>query len=608
MLEPRRSHLEQASILNPGHTIHKILTIDRLLGDLDEQLLRSLDNVCRDNQLTAFPISRGRNSTEYVYEKYPELVSSIEADRRRLVDFIRLKSHTSKVDIHEGKSRAFNEKTSASPSISKSKAGAERERIASVQDSPLLRSKQSTGDLMFQMDDEPLPAPLEPGKGKAVDRGPRPAESEIRAWNDTPVIGSSLQDASFGSRSYLDDRMASPRDANPVGLQATTPDGKTNGSVSPPHVPWSSTPISGSKKALKDIMNEASEDRVSNLSLGMTARPENNSSFVPKLSQKERKKMQQQQMQEMATSQQKAKEVAQSPWKIPDPAPAVPTGNTPNASGQDVSSPSPTPSKFPQRPGMTLRQTIAGAPPPKNESPAKPAPPKAHSTSAATATQPRSRPSDIAAPSAPSTEKAPAPPSIQSVRHIPRPEPYQKSFHSDSPSSTSLATILMQQQTEKDEIREAATAKHNLQDIQAEQAFQEWWDKESRRVQGLPEPASESSQGQGQDSRQRGSRGGRGGSGRGNSKSSGQHKRRGKGAHDQPSAGPQGTTTNAPSPAQQGARGGAEHAPASRSHAHGDHHQQAAKKSRADSAAPANFSRRGGRGGYRGKQSEGQKA
>lgn len=64
----------------------------------------------------------------------------------------------------------------------------------------------------------------------------------------------------------------------------------------------------------------------------------------------------------------------------------------------------------------------------------------------------------------------------------------------------------MQQQTEKDEIREAATAKHNLHDIQLEQEFQEWWDKESRRVQGLPDPSEPA-----QPERRGGNSGGRGG-------------------------------------------------------------------------------------------------
>ncbi|KAL3436265.1 hypothetical protein BDV09DRAFT_52673 [Aspergillus tetrazonus] len=526
------------------------LISNRLLGDLDEHLLRALDNVCHDNQMTAFPISRGRNAMEYFYEKYPELVSLIEADKRRLIDSIRLKSRVSKIDSPEGKTRAPSEKLAPSPAASRFKTGVDKDRP--VYDSPLLKSKHSTGDLMFQMDDEPLLS-LDLGKGKAVDRGVKPAnENDTRPWNDTPVLGASLQDgASSVGRSYLDTRMASPQGTSPArspGFQPTTPQGKQNGSASPPYpsqVPWSSTTISGSKKTLKDIMSEASEARVSNLSLGMSSvRRENSGSFAPKLSQKERKKMQQQQIQEMAIAQQRAKEAAQSPWKIPSPAPAVPVG-TPTyktTNGQDI--PSPTPSKFAQRPGMTLRQTVAGAPSPKRESAVKPtlSSSKSHFVSATTTRPPLApRPADAVAPSTPPTDQV----TIKSVRHIPRPEPYQTSFYADTPGSMSLATILMQQQTEKDEIREAATAKHNLQDIQAEQAFQEWWDKESRRVQGIPEPGAED-----EDTQKKAERDGRGGRrGRGSKGPGGQSQRtrRGKG----PQAQTQGQSQGASSPAQQ---------------------------------------------------------
>ncbi|KAL4803742.1 hypothetical protein BDV18DRAFT_38846 [Aspergillus unguis] len=578
------------------------LISNRLLGELDEHLLRDLDHVCQDNQLTAFPISRGRNSIDYIYEKYPELISSIEADKRRLIDSIRLRSHLGKIDSHENKLRASNDKNAASPSVSRSRAGGDRDRSATIQQSPLLKPKQSSGDLMFQMDDEPLLSASDSGKGKTVDRGARTVEQgDIRPWSDTPVLGSSLQDASFGGRSYLDDQMASPQDASlaksPSRFKATTPQGQYNGSVSPPQVPWNSTAISGSKKNLKDIMSEASEDRVSNLSLGMSARRENSNSFTPKLSQKERKKMQQQQMQEMAIAQQKAKEAAQSPWKIPSPAPTTSIGDS-----QDIQSP--TPSKLPQRPGMTLRQTVAGAPSPKHENQSSPVPVKARSTTSVATAKPSPRPSDATAPPTPPTDTtaAPPPPSIQSIRHIPRAEPYQTSFHTDSVGSMSLATILMQQQTEKDEIREAATAKHNLQDIQAEQAFQEWWDKESRRVQGLPEPEAESAQ-DGQNARQRDGRGARGGRG-GNKNLSGQHKRRPKVPQAQSQAGPQ--DAGAPPPAQQGPRKGSAHVPTSKDH-EAQHRHQPSKKARAESATAANSSRRG-RGGHRGKQNEGQKA
>ncbi|RDW78527.1 BTB domain and ankyrin repeat protein [Aspergillus mulundensis] len=588
-----------------------------LLGDLDQYLLRALDNVCHDNQMTAFPISRGRNALEFIYEKYPELITSIEADRRRLIDSIRLRSRVSKIDSQEGKLRASSEKIAASPSTSKPKVGADRVRPAAAYDSPLLKSKHSTGDLMFQMDDEAPLSPRDSGKGKAVDRSTnRVEEPETRPWSDAPVLGSSLQDAaSFGGRSYLDDRMASPQDTSlgksPV-FQPSTPQREQNGSISSPYpsqAPWKPASLSGSKKALKDIMSEASESRVSNLSLGMSsARRESSSLSTSKLSQKERKKMQQQQLQDMAAAQQKTKEAAQSPWKIPSPAPAVPIGTSPNtkANGHDILSP--TPSRLAQRPGMTLRQTVAGAPSPKHGSPANPTPTtsKARSVSA-TATpinaKPLSNPSpsDAAAPSASPTDQ----PSIKSVRHIPRPEPYQTAFHADSPGSLSLATILMQQQTEKDEIREAATAKHNLQDIQAEQAFQEWWDKESRRVQGIAEPEAEDRPGQAERSGRDGGRGGRGSKG---ATGQSQRKRRGKGPHAQGQGQGQGGAGAGAgavsSPVQQGqtARNGSE----ATSRARQQTSTPTPKKPHTH-ANSANPSRRG-RGGYRGKQSEGQRA
>ncbi|KAL5343641.1 hypothetical protein BJX70DRAFT_117175 [Aspergillus crustosus] len=572
------------------------LISNKLLGDLDEHLLRALDQVCHDNQMTAFPISRGRNTIECIVEKYPELASLIESDKRRRIDLMRLKSRVCKVDLHEGKTRNSNEKNAAAP-VSKDKTALGKANMGAVHGSPVLKSKYSTGDLMFQMDDEPSLSPVDSGKGKAADRGIKAVkENDSRPWNDTSGLGSSLQNAdSIRSRSFLDDRMASPLDSSiprsPSGFQIGTSQEKTNGSVSPPYpsqVPWNSTAISSSKKNLKDIMSEASESRVSNLSLGMSARPESSNTFTSKLSQKERKKIQQQQMQEMINTKQKGKDVPQSPWKVPTPGQAtiLPIGTSPNAKGQDA--PSPTPAKSIQKPGMTLRQTVAGAPSPKAESPIKPTPVNGRSASTTDRSLPRP---PATAPSTSPNEPAAAPPSIKSIRHIPRPGPYQTSFHSDSPGSVSLTTILMQQQTEKDEIREAATAIHNLEEIQAEQAFQQWWDKESRRVQGLPEPDSEATQGQ-----EANGRGGRGGRSNNKGSSSGQRKRRGKGA--------QGVPGSAASSPQQPQEKGSDHAVVPTNSPLRPHTQ---KKPRTDSVAPGSSTRRG-RGGHRGKQGDGQKA
>lgn len=53
-----------------------------------------------------------------------------------------------------------------------------------------------------------------------------------------------------------------------------------------------------------------------------------------------------------------------------------------------------------------------------------------------------------------------------------------------------MADILSQQQTEKEIIKEAA-AKRSLQEIQEEQAFQEWWDEEIRKARAEVEEAND---------------------------------------------------------------------------------------------------------------------
>ncbi|KKK13600.1 hypothetical protein AOCH_006595, partial [Aspergillus ochraceoroseus] len=563
-----------------------------VLGDLDDYLLCALDSICHDNQLATFPISRGRNTDEYLFEKYPELVSLIETDKRRRVDSMRLRSRLNHSEDYDGKLRTMNnnnnnnEKTVASPLVSKSKMGPAKDSPAALYGSPPLKSQRSTGDLMFQMDDEHLLSPGEFLKGKAAVRGPKTADA-----NDISGLGSSLQDGgSFGNQSYLDRQMASPHTTSlaesPSELRTATLQRKQNGSLSPQNAsqaPWTASVISNSRKNLMDIMKETSESRVSNLSLGMSARRESSNTFTAKLSQKERKKMQQQQMQEeQATAQQKAKEAPQNPWKITTPSKPAPLQQ---ASGQEALSP--TPSKPAQRAGMTLRQTVAGTPPPRPEPPATPMQIKGRSVSVTTQPPPRpslSGPSTVARSTSPSPSSN-AVPTIQSIRHIPRSEPYQTSFHADSPNSMSLATILMQQQTEKDELREAATAKHNLQDIQLEQEFQEWWDKESRRVQGLPELGPTPNQ------EERDGRAGRGAPGKG----SGQRKRRGKGGV---SASAQQTPRNdsGPAPKDNPTTFGREQQQQQQQ----QQQLQAPKGHHTNSAAGS--SRRGGRGGHRGRE------
>lgn len=488
--------------------------VSRYLEGLDDDLLNELDSVCHENQLACYPVSRGRNSEEYVFERYPEIASSVENDKRRRIDAMALQSRLSQVESYDVRPRpSMSEKPNASPSVRKSKNNVPKDSASSAP-SPMLKARSSVGDLMFQMDEEATLLPGESVKGKAAMRGMRPGDTpENRSYPDSPALGASVPEAgSLEDRSFLDEQMSSPRNAqlteSPTESRAIALHQK-RGLVSSPDssAPWGSPVISSSKKDLKDIMSETSQSRVSNLTLEMAGRRESSGSFTQKISQKERKKMQQQQMQEKLAAQQKAKEAPKNPWQLPPPATPSTPGKDP-LPGQSGSSTPPTsePSKTAQKP-MTLRQTVAGTPPPRSKPIATPI--QSQNQSASGSTQPSSFPNP--SPSGPPTPshhhqqalpKTTSQPTIQSIRHIPRPDPSMPSSRSPSGGSLSLATILQQQQTEKDVIREAATAKHNLQDIQAEQEFQQWWDQESKRVQGLLDPEPDQS---------RGEKGGRGG-------------------------------------------------------------------------------------------------
>lgn len=582
----------------------------RYLKDLDNELLSELDSVCHDNQMACFPISRGRNSDEYIFEKYPELVTSIDHDKQKRIDSMKIKSRIDQVEAHEGKTRqTSSEKTPGSQSASKAKAPA----AANIAGSPVLKSKQSTSDLMFQMDEEAtLLTPGDSTKGKAAIRGP--ADGRPYAIESSPMLGSSLaEEESFGERSFLDGQMASPQDTllaeSPSESRAGALQKKKDGFLHSPAAnpssaaPWGSPVLTPSKKDLKDIMAETSDTQVSNFSLGMPkeARRESSGNFTPKLSQKERKKIQQQQMQEKLAAEQRPKETPQNPWKIPPPS-----ANKTPVNPEPLAGPSQSPRPA-QKPAMTLRQTVARAPPAAktpNRSVSGNIPASGPSSSTAaipfpSPSQSSSNNNTSAYPSLPPpTQQQQQPPSIQSVRHIPRPEPlYQPGFHTPpSSNSLSLAAILMQQQTEKDEIREAATAKHNLQEIQAEQEFQEWWEKESRRVQGLPDPEADAEP-TSQDGRGGSSRGGRGKGSTLRNNHSGNKKRGGGGG----SGGGRGRGDKAPASAltqqlsRQRSDNNTHNQP--RAHTNGNH---------PDSGSCSGYARRGGGGGRGGARGRGK--
>ncbi|KAE8556144.1 hypothetical protein EYB25_000844 [Talaromyces marneffei] len=458
---------------------------NRLLDDLEEDLMNELDEICQENQLARYPVSRGRNSEEALLERYPELVTSIEIDRQRRVDSMRLSSRRDQDELFDGKIRAsVIDKGTPSPSVRKMKAAQSGEPRLSV-GSPILRARQSMNDLMFQMDDESAMSPSPVRKGKVPITNP--LAEDLDDLSQPPALSlSSSQGDSLGDTSYLEARVGSLGNAGAGSLTMST---TQTSQPTPPTVskgaPWVSRDIYGDKRNLKDIMVETSTSRVSNLTLGMADRSSAQSSgtFSQKMSQKERKRLQQIQAQEALEAQQKvAVDSRQSPWQIVSKKPtSSPLDNiTPEAGS--------TQPKAVQKPAMTLRQTVAGSPSIRPVSKPGPSPngqvrsvsqPLPGCLTNAKPIPANTNPAAMKAKLLPSLSPSSTPqPLIQSIRHTPRPE----RFLPGPAGQASLASILLQQQAEKDEIREAASAKHKLQDIQAEQEFQEWWDQESKRV------------------------------------------------------------------------------------------------------------------------------
>lgn len=453
------------------------------LNDLDVDLISDLDNVCHENQLACEPVARGRDSEEFWFERYPELVPLIEENKQRRVDAMRLKSR-----LHEDEEKFRRnrvEKVDSSVSTSASKT----DDVSTPTRPPALRSKVSAGDMMFEMEEESF----------------------------TPVTET---DASLSRQ---------PSISTPVLKQQ----------------PWNSETPSRPRTDLSAIMAEASASTTPQSVRSTQALPATPSSATSaRLSQKERKKLKQQQMREMMMEEEEKNLFRSSPWqrqqqvastsasakKQQSPAQASPSLSTMASSPSSFKSPQPGAARASSsKPGMTLRQTVAGGVGAQENSFSKgdqqqlalhppsasrvaplqaqqqrgpvvnPNSPFAKQTPQHAPTLPRPGPSALSnslnsprgAPPSPATPSSQTPQPIRSIRYNtspPDPTPAelalrQNSLTSSTPTRSSLAAILLEQQTEKDVIREAATARHNLEEIQLEQQFQEWWDQESKRVQ-----------------------------------------------------------------------------------------------------------------------------
>lgn len=441
--------------------------MDRSLDELDDDLLHELNEVARENQLAYLPFARSGRAEALLFDQHPELAERIERGKRAKIDAIVLSNKYANADTPSASFRAQSlEEVSASPIRQRNRRRASnhgKTELKSPALTPQLKGKSSVADLMFEMSDgENDPNELDMIKPpQFVSEHDKTTEGAI----GTPQLpwSASIKQRQPTLKNSMADGFISPSSLPPSALSGTRS----------PNQPWGTAPLASEKLDLRDIMAQTSSDKPSGLALGL-AREESERARAaqPKMSQKERKRLQQAQQQGLKVEAAQPAPPAVSPWQaasyrkpsanqILAPSAATPPQQVPPQ--QPSPQPSPQPSQAQSTPQLTMRQTIAKG---KGKG-------KGKNKENQEASSP-SRPSTSERGMSVSNTPIPVP---MSVRHIPLP-----SHSPTSPSQNlSMMEILSLQEAEKTSIRDAA-AKRSLEEIQQEQEFQQWWEAESKRA------------------------------------------------------------------------------------------------------------------------------
>ncbi|KIE03519.1 BTB domain and ankyrin repeat containing protein, partial [Metarhizium majus ARSEF 297] len=454
---------------------------NHLLDGLDEDLLLHLDEAVRNNQLARLPFARSGRAELLLHEQYPDLALDIEEERRRRVREMAFKlaqkDEEKKLSAsYKARVGSLDESVLAAQTLERSH---HRSRAAQNEPfSPPLRPKDSIADLIFDMDDEDVPkisSPMSPAVSASLD-----AKNEFNldnipklpeAWRGAK--GKSLADADSGSSLNLD--RISPSQLPGPSIEPVRRAGSSRQPISlptrPANAPWASPILPASKLDLKDIMQEATSK--SALTAGLASQAEKAiSSNKPqaRMSQKERKRQQVQQAEaEAAAEKEKNNSV---PWQAVHsaarPAPWKTTPSAPKTSLKDA---------------MQSESAQRGGPPTLSKKPLVAAESNPQLSKRRTASPDTRFPGQCRTTGSPAAPAVPDGLSSEKNPPVTQSKPYIKPAVKAEPTlGMSMADIIGQQRLEQQRVKEAV-AKRSLQEIQEEQAFQEWWDQESRRTQ-----------------------------------------------------------------------------------------------------------------------------
>lgn len=478
------------------------------LDGLDEDVLLELDGVVRNNQLARFPFVRSGRAELLLHDEYPDLALDIEEEHRR-----RVKEFAFKQVQKDDEKKLSSSYRARFGSVDDSLQTPDRTRRKSKGGrnepfSPVLRPRDSNTDLIFDMDDEDaskISSPMSPDLTASPSIRPDADLDRMARLPEAWRTYSERIPGQLGKSPRLDH--VSPAQPptpgfNSPSLHMDEPGSKSSPSLRPSNAPWASPILPASKLDLKDIMQESSESALTAGLASQAGKSSASSKPQTKMSQKERKRQQLLQAEaEAAVEKDKAGSV---PWE------AVSSGSRP-APWQTASSAAP---KTSLKDAMQSERGSA-----KQSSPLVSV---NHKPLVASESNPQLSRRRTASPdtrfpgqgrkNSPARLTSSSPGQGTPQRPI---VPHSKSYFTPPPKAepivgASMADIIGQQKLEQKRVKEAV-AKRSLQEIQEEQAFQEWWDQESRRTQEDEARRQARGQDKEQGGNRRGRKGGRGG-------------------------------------------------------------------------------------------------
>jgi inhibitor of Bruton tyrosine kinase len=487
-----------------------------LLNELDEDLMLELDEVVRGNQLACLPFAKSGRSELLLHERHPSLAEDIDEERQRKIRDMAFRNALKEEDSRLSSSfrtrvGSVDDIILSSPSQEKIRRKTRTTRNAPF--SPAIRPKDSVADLMFDMDDEEAGILANPASPRQT-----PVDPTLDGVS-RPVTPTASKDVWHGVKDREFSSMGKPPVMSPtlpsivptvISPRTTTDILSAEGGSTATNIPWSLTTLPSSKLDMKEIMAQASRGRTSTLSMSLSAEKAKADAAAkaaaPKMSQKERKKQQQQQQQQQQALQQAVPQNSSgvpppsspkplTPWQVPR---AGPTLSLKDVLSAEASTPSPRRLSKPSISPIALTQNTRRTGSPDTRFSGQQ---RGNSNS-------QGKVGGTAFPSYGSLRASIQPQSHSYINPAGKAEPSLQ---------LSMADIIGQQKREQDIIKEAV-AKRSLQEIQEEQAFQEWWDQESRRTQeeeAMRARASAATNGGNGSTRGKGGRRGRGGAQKG---------------------------------------------------------------------------------------------